>query len=150
MNNKIINAPVTDKLLKKAKVFLKEHKYLTTPLVDFKFIVLMVVYEHQQGTLSTLQTLQNLSQEDLKRIDRVKESFIMYQNTIAACIQDKETKSDKIPTNKDHPFYWYWYYWHQNKKPNTRLNRRKLQNITLLLEYFPRIKDYLRSIQYNT
>ena len=143
-NNKIIYAPVTNTFIKKARIFLKENKYITTPLVDFRFIVLMVVYEHQQGTLDTLKTLQNLSKEDLRRIDLVKESFIMYQNTIDACIQDKSSKTDKTPTNQDHMFYWFWYY--QKHQPKNRLAKRKLQNISLVLEYFPRIKDYLRTL----
>jgi hypothetical protein len=152
-SRKKINVSVSNDTLERDKIFLKPKKYQTFAEGNFKFISLWTIFKYQTSKIDTLKLLQDLDKEDIKEIMKEKEKILLYQSTIEndytfmkSKVQTPDNVLHLFKTNQISSLYLYWYFVN-NPKPAGRLNNRTIERISLFLEYFPKVKEYLEQWQ---
>ena len=133
------------------KMFYKHEKYETWTLANFKFLVLWTVFEHFSNRHDTYKLLNELTDTEKKRIQKIKESCVLYKNTIK---EDEDYLKTKIVTpallfkmlKKDQISVWTAYrYLHGYSREGllSRIQDKKHMQIIHFVQYFPVIQNYI-------
>ncbi len=145
-----VHTKISHTIQQRDKQFLGSQKYQDQTDANFKFITLWSVFKNNTSKIDTLKLLSSYDKDDIKEIMKVKKKITLFQNTIQedrsfmeSKTQDKDSvfafyKSDNISI-----LYVFWYF-QKNKDFNlSRIQKRQIQRINFLLEFFPSIKSYL-------
>ncbi len=147
--NQKINVSVSNSTLERDKIFLKPGKFQLQTESNFKFISLWSIFKYQTSKIDTLKHLQELENEDVKSIMKIKEKLSLYQNTLIndriftqSLVLKPENVFKLFQQNKVSLLYVYWFFKDYGENL-PRLQQRQLDRIRFFLSYFPTIEDYL-------
>ncbi len=150
--NEKIHTKIQESVLQRDKSFLSPSKYDQYTKSDFKFIVLWTCLNYGANKIDTLKILNNYSKDDINIINHHKNKLINYKSTI---------KNDKIFMNQYqntlssvmNAYYkgniniastWLNI---KDKKPETRVQKKFINNINFFMSYFDKIKTNIEEIE---
>ena len=134
-NNKKTYTKLFDSEIKKYKNLYNYQKFETLSTSDFKFLVLMVLYQNRISSLvSLIKYLNNLSKDDIQSLINTKDLFVGYQYTL------KNNTSSPLTQYRDY----------LQTPPKGRIQQKKFDSLSLVLDYFPKIKQYIHTTTTNT
>ena len=147
MNKQQIFTRSSNQTIDKDRMFYNPSKYETMVLVDFKFLVLWTVFKNHSTKIGTLQLLKGYDKKDINEIQQIKTSILTYKNTLQ---NDLDYCRSKIVTPKNiltmlqkEEISILGAYWYLSRFDLSRLQKRKLEQIEIFLEFFPVVKDYI-------
>jgi hypothetical protein len=107
---------------------------------------------YNTGKVATLKKLNEYTQEDLKRIEKVMESILLYKNTLKKDFEIAETKINtpdvvyKMYKQNQYSILYFYYYFSRYDGELSRIKQREVNKVKFFMEHFPEIKEYIDSL----
>ncbi len=139
---------ISEKILKRDKIFYNPEKYETYTENNFQFITLWTTFKNNLGKIKILGIMNEYTKDDIKIIMRQKEKLLLYKNTFEndLVFMKQYDKRDSVVLDmylKNKISYMYIYVYFKDRENLGRINSKKIKRIRYFLSYFPAIKSYL-------
>ena len=145
---------VKNNSIERDQAMFKYKRWETTPLNDFRFLVIYLVYKHNANKFDIFRMLNEITKEELQAIQKIKEKLVLYKKSIIEEISFVKTKIinpgniiKMYTKNEISEVGYYYFMWHFNRIGRlSRIQDKKLRQIMMFMDYFPVIKNYIATI----
>ena len=151
-HNELIH--IKDNSIERDQFLFKYQRWETTPVMDFKFLLLQLAYKYQANKFDLFKLLNEITKEELQELKLEKQKIILYTKTLQEDIELLKTKVitpaliSKLFTNKEISILGFYYYMLHFKvtKKLSRIQERKLKQVQLFFKYLPKIENHIATI----